>query len=413
MPVVILFSSIVYLSADGFTHSQMKQDLHRITELELKAASGEITPTEEEELRNFLDQDPERWERFEERIDKAKAVDKTILVHQWEDARQRSLHRTLGELSRGRIIRHVAWPRMLAAASVLLIMVGVAIYKATKRPLIGPAPIAITDDILPGGNRATLRLSDGTVVGLDSAVRGMIARQGATKVLKTRAGSISYVAGADQGNTVLSNTITTPRGGQYQVVLSDGTRVWLNAGSSLTFPTAFAGDKRAVEIRGEAFFQVAKDRSHAFEVKIGSAVVTVLGTDFDISDYADEPGTPVKTTLVSGAVRVSDGKEAILLKPGQQARLQGGALQLLPEVDTEAVVAWTQGTFRFRKASIDEVMRQLSRWYDIDVQFVGEKPKQTLTAVMSRNLPASEVLKSLELTGYHCRITQGRIEIMP
>jgi transmembrane sensor len=391
----------------------MKQDLQRITELELKAAAGDISPEEVRELREYLEQDPDRWQRFVDRTDPRKVKDKLELVHGWEAARERSMQRTLGEFTRRRLVRRMAWPRMMAAASVLLILATIIMYRVTRRRAAEPAAVAQVRDLQPGGNRATLRLGDGTVVALDSAGNGTIARQGATTVLKTQPGRISYMAGADQGGVALTNTITTPRGGQYQVTLADGTRVWLNAGSKLTFPTAFAGDKRAIEVSGEVFLQVAKDRGRPFEVKVGTARVTVLGTNFDVSDYADEPGAPVKATLMSGAVRVLDGKTDLLLKPGQQARLQQGVLSLLSQVDTEAVAAWTQGTFRFHKASIDEVMRQLARWYDIDVQFVGEKPKQTLTAVMSRNLPASEVLKSLELTGYHCTITDGHIEIRP
>jgi transmembrane sensor len=249
------------------------------------------------------------------------------------------------------------------------------------------------------------------VIALDSAANGTIAQQGKTTIVKKASGNISYDATpVARNSTVMTNTIATPRGGQYQVILPDGSKAWLNAASSLTFPTSFSGDKREVHVTGEAYFEVAKDVARPFLVKAGNVSITVLGTSFDISNYNDEP---IKTTLVGGAVKVTGGNRSVLLKPGQQAKASGEDLQLVAKADTQSIVAWKDGDFRFRGASIDEVMRQLSRWYDIQVVFVGDTPQQALTAVVSRNLPASQVLKALALSGYHFKVDRNRIEIMP
>jgi len=389
----------------------MEQDNSRITELTYKYASGEITPEEREELEAYLAGDFERMARLRQRTDKETVGKKVSILQQWEVARAKSLEKALNNvklenLSKIRIIR-----RTLMAAAILLVLAGVGVYKSRLNRVARPQQsVAHETTILPGGDKATLRLADGTVISLTAASKGTIAVQGKTKVVKTASGSIFYAAAGDAAEQDLLNTVSTPRGGQFQVILPDGSRVWLNAASSVTYPASFRADKREVQVTGEAYFDVAKDPRKPFLVRAGDVAIAVLGTGFNISAYPDEP---IRTTLIQGVVRVSHESNSLALKPGQQARIGQGELKLIPEIDTASVVAWKNGDFRFRSTPIDEVMRQLSRWYDIQVQYSGAKPQQALTAVVSRNLPASEVFKALEVSGYHFKVVDHRIEVMP
>ncbi len=390
----------------------MGSENNRITELTYKYQSGEITPEELAVLWAYLNGEQGRLERFEKRVDASQIKQKILTIMEWELAKQKSRERTLRAVAREEIVSYRIWPRLVSAACVLIAFAGLVIYrldgKMDKRPTIPPAATA---NIRPGGNRATLRLGNGSVITLDSASNGTIARQGKTVIEKKANGNIAYDGSSTATNVMaMINTITTPRGGEYQVTLPDGTKAWLNAASSITFPTSFTGGKREVEVVGEVYFEVAKDVGRPFVVRAGDRSIAVLGTSFDVTNYIDEP---FKATLLSGAVKVAEGNQSLLLKPGNQAKADGQYLHLVTSADTAAIVAWKQGDFRFRGESIEAVMRQLSRWYNIDVIFVGDRPAQTLTAVVSRNMPVSDVLTALAVSGYHFKIDKDRIEIMP
>lgn len=269
-------------------------------------------------------------------------------------------------------------------------------------------------DIQPGGNKATLTLADGRTITLDSAQNGTLAVEGAAQVQKVQNGQLAYHDTKSGGAVAATyNTISTPRGGQYQVVLPDGTKVWLDAASSLRFPTAFGEGERDVELTGQAYFEVAQNRSAAFHVKVGQMDIAVLGTHFNVNAYKDE--NAVRTTLLEGAVRVDDAGQSQVLSPGDQASCpQGsGAIQVTTNVDVDAVVAWKNGLFQFNDADLQSVMRQLMRWYDVDVVYEGKAPVQTFDGKLQRDLSLSQVLRILEKSQVHFRIDGRRIIVQP
>ena len=270
-------------------------------------------------------------------------------------------------------------------------------------------------DVAPGGDKAVLTLGDGSTIVLDTVKNGLLSRQGGSKVIKTKNGLLSYAAG--KNTAPVYNMITTPIRGQYRVDLADGTTVWLNSLSSLRFPTAFTGRERLVEVTGEAYFEVAKDAQSPFVVRVLSGRdrkeierVQVLGTAFDVMGYEDEP--EISTTLVSGAVRVSARGASMRVNGGQQTQLERGSLVFVPAADVEKAVAWRNGNFQFDGDEIGEVMRQLTRWYGVEVKYEF-RPQVHYTGGISRNLNISSVLHMLSLSGLHCRIEGNTLFVMP
>ena len=252
------------------------------------------------------------------------------------------------------------------------------------------------NDVSPGGDKATLTLADGSSIVLDDAQNGILAQQGSSKIIKV-GGKLLYDPTNMNSREIVYNTISTPNGGQYQLELPDGSLVWLNATSSIHFPTSFVGKERRVEITGEAYFEVAKNRDMPFVVTVNGAEVQVLGTHFNINAYSDEDN--VKTTLLEGSVKFVSGASINMLKPGQQSQLaSNGMIKVLSNVDVEEVVAWKNGMFEFENAGIETVMRQLSRWYDVEIEYKG-KTDDLFIAEMRRNIKLSDALKALELTG--------------
>jgi transmembrane sensor len=302
--------------------------------------------------------------------------------------------------------------RLAAAACIIILLSATAFlwslhsarHNMAKR-FVPSAPVK--NDLPPGSNRATLTLDDGSTIALDStATIGALAQQGNTRITNRATGQLIYRTTNDhRESTVFYNTISTARGGQYQLLLPDGTKVWLNAASSLRFPTAFTGKERIVALKGEAYFEVAKNTALPFRVKINEeAGVEVLGTRFNLNAYEDEPA--IRTTLLEGSVRMNNGPSTALLKPGQQAQLTGTQnIRITDDVNTKEIVAWTNNRFYFKSAGIRTIMRQLSRWYDVDVEYSngagdGEsKSSARFNAEIPRNTYASDILKALELTG--------------
>jgi len=297
------------------------------------------------------------------------------------------------------------WYRLAAAAVLILVATGtyLLVNKTGKQQqIVGQQQPA--NDIAPGDNKAVLTLADGSSIILDKAANGTLTQQGKAKILKLNDGQLAYNTLKDPLTSlstaeVLYNTITTPRGGQYQLVLSDGSKVWLNAASSLRFPAAFAGKERKVELTGEGYFEVAKNASMPFKVDIaGKGEVEVLGTHFNINAYVDE--ATINTTLLEGKVKVMSSVSSELLYPGQQAQLNSnGQISLNENVNAEEVVAWKNGKFVFENADIKSIMRQLERWYDVDVTFNGNITTEEFVGIISRNVNVSQILKMLEKTG--------------
>jgi transmembrane sensor len=289
--------------------------------------------------------------------------------------------------------RKIVYSSLAAAVVAGMIATGVYVSQSGKRAV--PVAVMQAKALLPGSDKAMLTLADGTVIPLDSASNGTLARQGSTQIMN-RNGALSYNSGA-QSTEVMYNTVATPHGGQYQLTLADGSRVWLNAASSIRFPTAFTGRERTVEITGEAYFEIEEQADMPFRVKVHNVEVNVLGTSFNIMAYQDEQ--VIKTTLVEGAVQLKHGASASILKPGLQASLSAKDDHfVIGQADMEQALAWKEGKFKFRNTNIRTIMRQLSRWYDIEVSYQGDMSDIDLTGVISRREEAGKLLKALEAT---------------
>jgi transmembrane sensor len=305
--------------------------------------------------------------------------------------------------------------RWIAAATTLVAvsLTGLYFWNAHKshQATLYASPVAMAhNDLLPGGNKATLVLGDGSRVNLEATQNGVIRKVAGTLIDK-QDGQLRYNVSA-AGLAPEMNTIQTPRGGQYRVILPDGTKVWLNAASSLTYPTAFTGGDRAVQLKGEAYFEVADNKNKPFKVMVASMQVNVLGTHFNVMAYEDE--SAIRTTLLEGAVTVTNGEGSHLLKPGQEGRFDrsSDAFRLL-DVNAQEAVAWKNGVFQFGGASIETVMREIVRWYDVDVEYQG-RTNEHFRGTISRSVNASEVFKMLELTGaVHFTIDKKKIIIKP
>jgi transmembrane sensor len=306
----------------------------------------------------------------------------------------------------------------VAAAAILLVVLGALYFRGRQTDSRGRAAVAvrvrprITRDIPPGTDGAVLTLADGRRIVLDSVQNGELPVQGNTSILK-QGGRLAYMEHGHAGEKILYNTMTIPRGKQYQLILPDGSHVWLNAASSIRYPAAFAGKERKVEMTGEAYFEVAKNAVKPFRVKIGEAEVEVLGTHFNIMAY-DEEAT-VKTTLLEGAVKVTRAHASGMLRPGQEAQLNknGEGITVIDDAPLSEAVAWKNGMFFFNQASLQTVMRQIARWYDVEIVYEGDIPPMEFGGKISRNSNVSEVLKILELSKVHFRIEGKKIIVMP
>lgn len=330
-------------------------------------------------------------------------------VVNWEQAPKVSVQR-----------KHFFW--RIAAAAAILCVLGMAAYllNENKKIDISTAANSIksTDrDIAPGGNKAVLILSNGKAVVLDSMRQGQLAVQGNSKVMKINNGLLAYnqqLAKAHIPGPVKYNTLKTPRGGMYQLVLPDGTKTWLNAASSIRFPVAFTGKERRVEISGEVYFEVAKDENKPFIVKKGHMAISVLGTHFNVMAYDDEAG--IKVTLLEGLVRISQEatNNTRLVKRGEQALVTpDGPIALTKGVNMEEAIAWTNNLFWFDGNNIQTVMGRISRWYNIDVEIKGNI-SQHFTGVIPRDLMVSEVFKVLNKTGkINYKIEGNKIIVSP
>lgn len=295
--------------------------------------------------------------------------------------------------------------RWVAAASVLLIAGAswLLIFHSQRTSVNNTSASIQKNDIAPGGNKAILTLADGSKISLTDAGNGKIAKQNGIQVTKAANGQLVYTINKADGPAVdgqaapAFNIIETPKGGQYQVVLPDGSKVWLNALSSLKFPVNFSLLKeRRVELTGEAYFEVIHNQSLPFRVVTEGQLVEDIGTHFDVNAYNDEGST--KTTLLQGLVRVIAGGKAALLNPGQQASLAKGIE--VTEVNTEEVIAWKRGYFNFDDEKLGNIMKSVSRWYDVDVDFQDEGIKnETFGAVTTRFANISTLLRMMEQTG--------------
>lgn len=302
-----------------------------------------------------------------------------------------------------------------AAAAVILFLLAIGTQRQMQpSPKQAAGEEHVKNDVMPGGNKAVLTLSDGSAIELDSAGSQVI-RQG-NMAIHQQGGQLQYnVQGREAA--VSYNTLSTPRGGQFQVRLPDGSQVWLNAASSIKYPTAFTGKERRVEVTGEAYFEIAANSKMPFKASVNNQVeIQVLGTHFNINAYINQ--NHISTTLLKGSVKVLKGKESALLLPGEQAAVASNSPAtrqiLVRTVDVEKVMAWKNGLFDFEDAGLEEVMQQLERWYDIEVIYEKGVPDLYFAGKMSKDLNLSEILGGLQKAGVHFRLEQGRkLIVMP
>jgi ferric-dicitrate binding protein FerR (iron transport regulator) len=299
-------------------------------------------------------------------------------------------------------------------AAILLVSIGVTFlynwnFSGGERHA-SKATLA-TRPIKPGRNTAQLKLSDGSVIDLDQVNAGLISTLGRTRISKDRAGAIIY-ANNSRAVEDAKNTISVPVGGNYKVILPDGTAVWLNASSSLSYPLAFTGETRRVSLQGEAYFEVAKNPRMPFVVQVNKMQVTVLGTHFNVNAYTEHAA--VQTTLVEGSVRLSQGAKQVTLKPGEQGNVDTESSEIrVAQANTNKVLAWKNGYFMFQDDDIQDIMQQIARWYDLEVEYRGKPSNSRFGGIYSRNKDINELLKGLELTGLvHFKIEGRRVIVM-
>ncbi|MBC9932144.1 FecR family protein [Chitinophaga qingshengii] len=372
-------------------------------------AAGQATPEEHAAFEQWIHEQP--LARVQSLLDEY-----TLLLEQhpvWLPANRELLERMLRDMDHQQPARIVSLPwwkrKRMLAAGIALLLAATSYTIWQQHTFHKHGSVAAVADIPAGSNRATLQLADGTTISLDST--GAIGAATPSHVMKITAGLLQYDPQRSDGAAVY-NTLTTPRGGQYRLVLQDGTRVWLNAASSIRFPVAFNGNDRTVEVTGEAYFEVAPQAAQPFIVKAGHMQINVLGTHFAVSAYPDE--TQLRTTLVEGKVAVSSGNHTLQLTPGQQSLLsKGNDAFTVRTVDTDQEMAWKDGRFIFN-GNIRDIMPQLERWYDIQVEYEGNISNQAFIGDISRNENLSEVLKILEFTGdIHFKSTNRKIIVTP
>ncbi len=420
-----------------------------LTDLLMKHLQGNLSDAEQEQLNQWRSQSERNRRLFESINDEEQLRQLVLAWHQEEEEDNEAIilskiRRQIGSNTPTIPVRRMSRLRRFArVAAMVLLLAGVGGYGYYLMNRKSSAPAAMakkTVDIPPGRDGAILTLSDGRQLVLDSLGNGVVATQNGTQVV-VKNGALAYTPGT--GSTApVYNTLTTPKGRQFQLILPDGTKVWLNAASSLRYPTVFSDDERWVEVTGEAFFEVASvqlpvrtlsRQKMPFIVNIlsplsqggpGGVKIEVLGTQFNVNAYSNEAA--VKTTLVEGSLKIvkretadgkqsADGKEnSIILKPGEQAVVVAHSpLTIDHSPDVAKAIAWKSGFFNFEDASLEEVMRQLERWYDIEVVYEKNIPDIQFGGKMSNNVSLSGLLKSLQEMGVHFRVEGRKLIVLP
>nr|WP_082855809.1 FecR family protein [Mucilaginibacter sp. L294] len=364
---------------------------------------GSIDFTELQELDSWRKEKPSNENLFQELIDKES---------QSGAIREMQRYDTKGSLekikltieknkAKGKVIPFI-WQKLLAVAC-FTILIGVMLFfynghKANYTIVTNLKPHP--QYIPPGSNKAILTLADGTQINIDAGTKGIIATQEGTQIQSTVNGQLIYSKNSRlESNAIIGyNTIETPKAGRYKVQLPDGTNVWLNSASSLHYPIAFNGNTRDVELNGEAYFEVAKDKHKPFTVTSAGQKVTVLGTHFNINAYKDE--AKINTTLLEGSVRVISGDKQALLKPGEQSAINDNNIQI-SKADIHLATAWKDGQMAFVHTDLKSVLRQISRWYNIDVEYVGKVPDISISGDASMDADLSVMLKMLSFYNVH------------
>jgi ferric-dicitrate binding protein FerR (iron transport regulator) len=395
-----------------------------VTQIFNSYLSGKLTEEERQVLITLLSNE-EAAAQFETLLQQQLAGYNDAVHEQLPATENRIIQGILQKINAAPPVRRIRLQRVAAWAAAAILLIGIGMYKkfapSHHTPLLTNTNKHQSTDIAPGEEKAVLVLSNGTTITLDSTTHGAIARQGNTAIIKLANGSILYQPkGPATGNTI-TNTMRTPRGGQYQLTLPDGTQVWLNAASSITYPVAFAEKERIVTISGEAYFEVAPlapgkgGKKIPFKVIIpslpggpGGATIEVTGTHFNVNSYTNE--NSVTTTLLEGSVKVSvaGATAPVMLRAGQQARAHAQRIAVVNNADIDKVMAWKNGLFNFENVGLEEAMRQIERWYNVDVVYEKGVPDISFEGAISRNITLSNLLKVLARADVKFRIDDGR-----
>ena len=373
-----------------------KKDFQKLLD---KYIAGEASLEEEQRLLNF-------YGSFQ------KQTESDLEIEEIGDNIFERIQETINPLEEDHYSFRFYYLKSISIAAMILLAITTGIYFYSNRELAEPehfAEIDVRNDIPPGYNKAILTLADGSKISLDDAANGLLASQGNIAITKTENGQIVYENNnidrtKFMANRSVTNTIQTPKGGKYQVRLPDGSKVWLNSASTLSYPTTFAGNERKVQLKGEAYFEISPNKNSPFRVQSGNQIVEVLGTHFNINSYDDEDY--VKTTLLEGSVKVIlNSKPNVisntrLLKPGEQSLTKSSRSDIrIENADTEKAVAWKNGYFKFRNTPIREIMREIERWYDVELVYEGKMPTDEFTGFISNDVKISAVLKIMEESG--------------
>jgi ferric-dicitrate binding protein FerR (iron transport regulator) len=403
----------------------MNSGNQHIVQLLEKFSRGEASPADTDQLLSLLQQqgEDEKMIAFMEQQLNGYQPENAEELAYWKEKLKEGAaaitgiteENTARPVHRMQFLRKWGWA---AAAVIVTVSVGAYLYTNNSSKPAAPAVVAQATHIAPGKSGAVLTLADGSQVVLDSLGNGMVATQNGSQVI-LKGGELAYApAGTASGETTY-NTMTTPKGRQFQLTLPDGTRVWLNAASSLRYPTAFNGNERLVAVTGEAYFEVARNNRQPFKVMVNEkATVEVLGTSFNVNAYDNE--TSIQTTLLNGSVRVANintaQSSAVTLKPGQQASLNNHAannIKVINDIDINKVMSWKNGLFNFEGANLGEVMRQIERWYDIEVVYEKGIPNVEFEGKMTKDVPLKDLLTMLDRSDVHFRIENRKLIVLP
>lgn len=383
-------------------------DINQAKELLQRYQAGSCTPPENELVESWYQQliETNEWEWGEGERDMMQHIIEARMLEHTNDS-----PKITG--SRFFLLSRSGW---WAVAAVVSFLIGSFSYLFLFNDTPKPAQLvkAVRNDVkAPQSNRAMITLANGQKLYLDSVSNDALATQGNVKLVKLEGGEIAYQQSSGEvGAKLQYNTLSNPRGSKViSMFLADGTKIWLNAGSAVTYPVAFIGNERDLSVTGEAYFEVAHDASKPFIVKYNSIRVEVLGTHFNINAFEDED-PDIKVTLLAGSVKINNEHANSLLKPGQQA-LVNKAIKVVSDVDLGFVMAWKDGFFQFNNASLQNVLKQVSRWYDVDVVYEGSNQPRQFVGEMQKNLNLSEMLKILEKNNVHFRIEGKRLIVRP
>jgi hypothetical protein len=388
----------------------------RIEYLLDRFVTKDITPEEKEELIDLL-LDPRYEATFKSIIQDV--MEQTGIEKEMPGERADAVLANILQVGKDPVVYEeqrkvfsLSWMRVAAAAAFIVLIGGTYYWSGQNNRKEDSGSKAITvknEPILPGTDKAVLTMSDGRTIVLENVENGLLAETGNTNIKKEGA-LLEYnaVIRGSEPAEVTFNTLSTPRGGQYRVVLSDGSKVWLNAASSLHFPTAFTGSSREVELTGEAYFEIAKNKRMPFHVVVNGTRINVLGTHFNVNAYSEEQA--IKTSLLEGSVEVINGSFTNLIKPGEQAIVKRkNDIIDKAAVNMDAVMAWKNGLFEFEGADVSQIMRQIARWYDVEIEYAGKVPLRRFEGKISRNAQLSEVLQILELSNIKFSVVGKRI----